>query len=78
MMMLRGTGALADLGMVLLGEKEVTLVSGVPLNESATPLDECGELVRNLDSRPWPTGLALELPYAILQRQVDAGCEELI
>lgn len=35
------------------GEKAVTRVSGVPLNESAPPLDECGEEGLMRFSRDW-------------------------
>lgn len=51
-MILKGAGALADLALMLLGENEVSRVSGVPLNDSATPLDDSGELALNLVSRP--------------------------
>jgi len=34
---------LADLIELSFGEKAVSLVSGVPLNEPPSPLDECGE-----------------------------------
>lgn len=35
--------SLADLAELSLEEKAVSLVSGVPLKDSAPPLDECGD-----------------------------------
>lgn len=39
----RPLSSLVDLAEPSSGEKAVTRVSGVPLNESGPPLDECGE-----------------------------------
>lgn len=64
--MLNDFDAMVDLALMLLGENEVNFVSGVPLGDSAAPLDDSGELALNLVSRRWPLGLASAAPYPIL------------
>lgn len=62
----------ADLVESPSGEKAVTRVSGVPLNESAPPLDECGEDGLKGVSRVWAmVGEVKKIGLEVLRESSD-------
>lgn len=67
--------SLEDLDDPSSGDKAVSRVSGVPLNESATPLEECGDGGLKDVSCSWPAMMRLTLPGVVRVMVRRAFCD---